>query len=84
VIGGEVQAQSHYESSLDKQVRRGGHLDEAKEARANLKKFLREVMMGVAQTAEAREPLHSYPEAPEAVTALGRWSSISGFGSRLI
>jgi len=47
-------------------------LDEAKEARANLKKFLREVMMGGRNnTAEAREPLHSYPRGPRGGTGAG-------------
>jgi hypothetical protein len=48
-------------------------LDEAKEARANLKKFFREVMMGGRNnTTEAREPLHSYPRGPRGGTGAGR------------
>jgi len=47
-------------------------LDEAKEARANLKKFLRKVMMGGRNnTAEACEPLHSYPRGPQGSTGTG-------------
>jgi len=47
-------------------------LDEVNEAHVNLKKFLREVMMGGRNnTAEAREPLHSYPRGPRGGTGAG-------------